>query len=101
MVSKLMVSKMDCPSEERLVRLALAGEQSVEGLEFDMPNRAIKVFHKGSGQNIYSKLVPLGLGAKLEKTYQIKRQETPVFETEIKGIPKRPGALRPSLSSMQ
>jgi len=93
MVSELMVSKMDCPSEERLVRLALAGEQSVEGLEFDMPNRAIKVFHQGNGQKIYAKLIPLGLGAKLEKTYQIQRQEAPAFETETERNAKEARSL--------
>jgi Co/Zn/Cd efflux system component len=82
MVSKMIVSKMDCPSEVRLVRLALEGEQSGEGLEFDIPNRSIKVFYQGSEEVIYSKLVPLKLGTNIVKTYQIQREEAPAFETE-------------------
>lgn len=84
-VSEWVVPKMDCSAEERLVRLALEGEPSVEGLDIDMPNRAIKVFHQGTGQEIHSKLVPLELGAKLERTNRIQRQDAPAFETEMKG----------------
>lgn len=39
------IPKMDCPSEENLVRLKLDGLDGVRGLDFDIPNRQLVIFH--------------------------------------------------------
>ena len=55
--------KMDCPAEERLVRLALEGH--AEGLEFDLAARRVAVVHRGEPEAIAARLAPLGFGARL------------------------------------
>tara|TARA_B110000503_G_C6824007_1_gene280085 strand:+ start:181 stop:525 length:345 start_codon:yes stop_codon:yes gene_type:complete len=44
-VSTFKVPQMDCPSEERLIRLALDSIEPSVGLQFDIPSRLVKVFH--------------------------------------------------------
>lgn len=74
-VSQFVVAKMDCPSEERLIRMALEGLEQKVALEFDTPNRKLKVFHSSNLEDIQSRLESLGLGAKLESTLGIDRNE--------------------------
>lgn len=38
-VSVYAVPKMDCPSEERMIRLALNGFEEIRALSFDLSNR--------------------------------------------------------------
>jgi hypothetical protein len=45
--STFTVLKMDCPSEENLIRLKLDGLEGVCGLDFDIPGRRLVVFHDG------------------------------------------------------
>ena len=46
-VSVYAVPKMDCPSEERMIRLALNGFEEIRALSFDLSNRRLKVVHDG------------------------------------------------------
>lgn len=41
------ISKMDCPSEKNLIRMKLDGISSIVGLDFDIPNCRLMVFHSG------------------------------------------------------
>ncbi|WP_242353101.1 cation transporter [Anaeromyxobacter sp. SG64] len=56
------VPKMDCPSEERLIRMALDGAEIGE-LRFDLAAREVAVVHGGDASALLARLVPLGLGA--------------------------------------
>ena len=40
------VSKMDCPSEERLIRMKLDGMEEIQNLQFDIPNRKLTTTYK-------------------------------------------------------
>ncbi len=64
-VSTLAIPKMDCPSEENMIRMALADIVDVRSLDFDLAQRQLRVVHSGSVEPILSKLTPLQLGAKL------------------------------------
>ena len=44
-VLRLKIQKMDCPTEEALIRKVIAGEQGVFGLDFDLINRVLTVNH--------------------------------------------------------
>jgi Co/Zn/Cd efflux system component len=55
------ISKMDCPSEERLIRMKLEGITNIESLQFDIPNRILNVYHSGSDDQIYIALHSLKL----------------------------------------
>lgn len=60
---------MDCPSEERLVRLALEDVASVRGLVFDLQQRRLAVVHDaGAKGEVDARLVDLGLGARRLRT---------------------------------
>jgi Co/Zn/Cd efflux system component len=59
------VPKMDCPSEERLVRMALEGVGGIAALEFDLAGRRLSVVHRGAVEPIAARLEPLGFGARL------------------------------------
>ena len=67
-VSDYRVPKMDCPSEEGMIRMALDSIEPRVLLEFDTPNRKVRVFHGDNGAAIEERMRSLGLGATLEKT---------------------------------
>lgn len=66
--SEFTVPKMDCPSEERLIRLKLDSIEPSVGLLFDIPARKVRVFHDDNLGEITTKLESLNFGAKLEST---------------------------------
>lgn len=71
-VSHYAVPKMDCPSEERMIRLALNGMEEIRALSFDLSRRTLEVVHAGAAEPISAKLEALGLGAALQKTVAVE-----------------------------
>jgi len=72
------ITKMDCPSEENLIRMKLDGVSSIANLDFDIPNRKLTVFHNGENDQIEKSLNELNLGGKKispEKTEQTDFEE--------------------------
>lgn len=63
--SSFAVPKMDCPSEENLIRMALSGMGNVQSLDFDLANRQLRITHSGPAELLLDRLVPLNLGASL------------------------------------
>ena len=59
--TEFKVSKMDCPSEENLIRMKLAEVSEVIKLEFDIPKRTLIVFHSGDTQKIEASLASLDM----------------------------------------
>lgn len=69
MVSSLFhVRKMDCPSEEHLVRAALAGVERIERIDVDLSRREVRVRHAADPDEVRRRLEALGLGATLVAT---------------------------------
>lgn len=66
--SVFSIPGMDCPSEERLIRMALADHPGVGRLAFDLAQRRLRVWHDGSPQAVLARIEPLGFGARLEQT---------------------------------
>ncbi|WP_440881452.1 cation transporter [Tenacibaculum sp. C7A-26P2] len=58
------ITKMDCPSEENLIRMKLDGISSIANLDFDIPNRKLTIFHSGQIDQIEKSLIELNLGGK-------------------------------------
>jgi len=58
------ISKMDCPSEETLIRLKLNEISSIKNLDFDIPNRILSVIHSGEIDRIEHSINELNLGAR-------------------------------------
>lgn len=57
------ISKMDCPSEENLIRMKLAEITHIQQLAFDIPKRTLTVLHTGNITAIEQSLIELNLGA--------------------------------------
>jgi len=74
----LAIPKMDCPSEERLVRMALDGLDDVDELRFDLQQRTLSVTHRGEPEAILEKLEPQGLGARLMESHDADPAEASV-----------------------
>lgn len=58
------ISKMDCPSEENLIRLQLDGISAIKNLEFRISERKLIVFHIGQMEQIENSINDLNLGAR-------------------------------------
>lgn len=69
------VPKMDCPSEERLIRLSFNGMDSIRGLTFDLSNRQLTVLHDDAVEPIAERLASLNLGAQLQRTQAAEAQQ--------------------------
>ncbi|MDQ3632884.1 MAG: cation transporter [Acidobacteriota bacterium] len=62
------ISKMDCPSEENLIRLKLGEISEIKNLDFDIPNRKLTVYYKDNLSEIERYIIDLNLGGKLIET---------------------------------
>lgn len=62
------IQKMDCPSEENLIRMKLEGHSSIAKLDFKIDERSLTVYHNESDEDILKSLDTLGLDTKLIKT---------------------------------
>jgi len=58
------ITKMDCPSEENLIRLKLDGISGIKSLDFDIPNRKLTIVHDGKTEEIEKSINELNLGAR-------------------------------------
>lgn len=61
---------MDCPSEERMIRMALDGVVGIAQLQFDLQARSLTVLHAGEPAPVLAKLEPLGFGATLVESFE-------------------------------
>ena len=80
--SVFKVPKMDCPSEENLIRMALASQKDVSLLQFDLNNRVLTAFHQSDPQEVLKKLEPLNFGAAHVRTDELSEIEENLFELE-------------------
>ncbi len=79
--SVFSISKMDCPSEENLIRMKLASIEGIENLEFDISNRVLTIYHINTVQPIQNSLNELNLGSSLIDSQSIDKV---VFSKENK-----------------
>lgn len=74
------IKKMDCPSEENLIRLKLDGIKEISKLEFDIENRQLTVYHNNNFELISKSINELNLDSRVLSTEilseQIKHEET-------------------------
>ncbi len=69
------ITKMDCPSEENLIRMKLQDNSSIEHLDFDIPNRKLAVFHKGESKQLEDSILELDLGGRKLSSEQTEENE--------------------------
>lgn len=76
------ISKMDCPSEEQMIRMKLEPFYEVKQLSFDIPNRKLEVYHTEEVEKIHQALSELKLNDQLEITED--EAELPLAANESK-----------------
>ena len=62
------IKKMDCPSEENLIRMKLDGHETIVKLDFKIEDRELTVYHDESDLDILGSLDSLALETELVKT---------------------------------
>lgn len=62
------ISKMDCPSEEQMIRMKLQDLENIQGLDFDIPNRKLSVFHEGKNDEIFKRLDALNFNTTIDSS---------------------------------
>lgn len=70
------IAKMDCPSEEQMIRMKLTDVQGIQNLQFDIPNRLLQVSHKGDTTEIFKQLSSLQLDTTQLETISVEGQIT-------------------------
>ena len=80
------VPKMDCPSEENLIRMSLDGLNGIKSLRFDLAKREVTMVHTEDTSSILTRLEPLNFGVKLTST---KAAQTEDFDLEDMVIKSR------------
>ncbi|MBU1369431.1 MAG: cation transporter [Bacteroidetes bacterium] len=73
--STFYISKMDCPSEESLIRMKLEGLSTIKSLVFDIENRKLTVFHSEENEEIEKYLKELNLGTEHKETIIVQQDE--------------------------
>ncbi|MFL2578253.1 MAG: cation transporter [Flavobacteriaceae bacterium] len=58
------IDKMDCPSEENLIRMKFEGLSQIKHLKFDLNRRELTIFHENNINEIEESLKHLNLGHK-------------------------------------
>lgn len=79
--SVFSVPKMDCPSEENLIRMALRDLPDVV-LAFDLAQRRLTVQHPGPAEAVLARLERLNLGARLAHTEPVAQPSAPPASTD-------------------
>ncbi len=70
------IAKLDCPSEEQLIRMNLADLSNINALLFDIPNRQLTVFHTDNYQPIFQQLDRLKFDTSLVDSVSTNAAET-------------------------
>lgn len=65
------IVKMDCPSEEQMIRMKLDDLNSIQALEFDIPNRQLSVYHTDNYDPIFRQLDELKFDTSVIETTEI------------------------------
>lgn len=69
------VSKMDCASEEQMIRMKLGELSTISALSFDIPNRTLEVVHVGPHDQILNALDSLNFNTKYIKSEKNNESE--------------------------
>jgi Co/Zn/Cd efflux system component len=74
------ITKMDCPSEEQLIRMRLEDVSAIVSLSFNIPERKLIVVHTGNYDMIYNRLEGLQLQTSVMDSVAL--EHVPEFNSE-------------------
>lgn len=81
--TKFHIAKMDCPSEENMIRMKLEGLSEIKKLVFDIEKRNLTVFHTKENKEIFSHLDSLNFGAKQSESEVVDDKEVVVENSDV------------------
>lgn len=76
------ITKMDCPSEEQMIRMKLDGLKNIYCLDFDIPSRLLHVFHSDNKDQILKELDKLKFGTSIISSVLVDNFELNHIEKE-------------------
>ena len=76
------ISKMDCPSEEQMIRMKLADLTNINSLDFDIANRQLTVFHTDHYDQIFQQLGNLKLDTSLIDSVSADNYTGKTYDTD-------------------
>lgn len=84
-ISKFIITKMDCPSEESMIRMKLENLEVIRDLQFDIPKRILEVYHdkEEDAKAIGNELDSLLLGSKKKETRALSSQELSAWQNQM------------------
>ncbi len=68
--STFLIKKMDCPSEEQLIKMKLDGFPSIRGLDFNLAKRQLTISYTGNITDIEKSISSLNLDSQLLSTHE-------------------------------
>lgn len=86
--STFSIPKTDCPSEESLIRMALAHQSDIQSLKFDLGKRELQVVHYGGPAPLLQRLASLKLGATLRGSESQQESGSSEYRESIFSVPK-------------
>ncbi|MFZ4464764.1 MAG: cation transporter, partial [Bacteroidales bacterium] len=69
------IKKMDCPSEEQMIRMKLDGLAHIQSMEFDIPKRQLVVYHEGNHDEIFKRLNNLKFNTSVIETAPVSGEK--------------------------
>lgn len=76
------VPKMDCPSEEQMIRMAVEGKSGLRKIDFDLSKREVTLYHDGDAEGFSKLLEPLNFGSQIISTEQLAEDLIPPTDQE-------------------
>jgi Co/Zn/Cd efflux system component len=70
--TKYRISKMDCPSEEQMIRMKLEPFTLIKSMQFDILDRTLAIYHEGDIKEAEEALYALNLDAEKKSAIEIK-----------------------------
>lgn len=105
--SVFTIPKMDCPSEENLIRMALGSQNGIRSLSFNLPQRELTLVHCGLPDVMLARLQPLKLGAALRRSQVLESEpsEGPLLQTRfsvpLMDCPSEENLIRMAIGDME
>ncbi len=77
------ISKMDCPSEEQMIRMKLADLSNINSMDFDISKRQLTVFHTDNYEGIFQRLDSLKFDTSVIESVSIDHNSTKTDNTAL------------------
>lgn len=99
--TRLLITNMDCPTEEALIRKRLAAVEGIDRLDFDLINRRLDAQHRlPTPDPILAALKDIGMHASVERQAGPASAAEAVYLIEKMDCPTEEGLLRKTLENM-